>query len=799
MPRITADAPDLAISQDGAWLARLDGGLLRLYDLSAPEGLAEPAMELEHTGAGGQGHLGFCAPERLLCLTPIPAEEDEDSEGILAVLLDVPTLEPLSRIAVPGARRVLGIGTAGAVVAPMAAGADVISVRGTDLSLDQTFLRGDVLSAAPAPERRWLIEQRGGHELWDAATRRITAHLTLSTRQPLQQVGFGGGGKLIWTLAAGVPVHLEFFRFSDGRRLYEIDEPGRPLRAEAGGGRLIVAIGGEGSGVRFLDVDLGDNDLRRAAGPEGPLLAFALRPSGATPEIIALIGGDEPRFERVPLERIAAPAEAPEPQRPGRVSPFLSRQEGRLDRGEAQGERRPPTRARVGETRRATLRRPGDDLRPALGPRPRPRPEELPELAAPREDEGPELEGDEAQEPMPQAAAVPRLGLGRPLRRSEGGAAGPGAWQWEVARWAQLLLAENPEEIAPSPPAGGPLAALGARLQLSPLGQKIVALVYALEHLAGSHPRGLAPLEIAQALGVIHDEALILGELLQDAPLLRHAVLRRGRGGQLRLSPAVADLLGGAQLSGLLVSGGAPRSGGQRLDTALYLVSQYAAPTLTALGAAVSQPILRVDCLGEEAPLLLLRRALRRAQLHGAAVLVEGLAGVAHPVFSGDARAAALRRLLLQPRVPLLVVGAAATIAGLGLPGRLLPVALPPSEAPAPTLPSAPLPPGTLWRPARPPSRAAFLDGTASIPGRLEPLTAGDPRAAILLGPTATPDDYARAAALAARDGAVLALDGPLTSARAAVLSVLLRQVPATVLIPPPADGLPPELARLVE
>ena len=102
-------------------------------------------------------------------------------------------------------------------------------------------------------------------------------------------------------------------------------------------------------------------------------------------------------------------------------------------------------------------------------------------------------------------------------------------------------------------------------------------------------------------------------------------------------------------------------------------------------------------------------------------------------------------------------------------------------------------------RPPRPPSRAAFLDGAAPIPGRLEPLGPSDGRAAILLGPTATPDDYARAGAIAARDGAVLALDSPLSSARAAVLSVLLRQVPVTVLIPPPADGLPPELARLVE
>ncbi|MCS6914183.1 MAG: hypothetical protein NZ890_13190 [Myxococcota bacterium] len=290
MPRVRADAPDLAISLDGAWLARLDAGQLSLYDLrdSAPEALEEPVVTLEQAGSTGPGYVTFCHGDRLLCLLPFRVDEEGTDEGLVATLLEVPTLEPMSRLVVPGARRVLGIGPTGAVVAPLAAGADVISIRGADLSLDQTFLRGDVLSAVPAPERRWLIEQRGGHELWDVATRRITAHLTLATRLPLLQVGFAQGGKLIWTLAAAVPVHLEVFRFSDGRRLFELDEPGRPLRAEAGPGRLVVAHSTESGSARFLDVDLGEQTLRRLEAPAGSLLSFALRP-GLCAELLALV------------------------------------------------------------------------------------------------------------------------------------------------------------------------------------------------------------------------------------------------------------------------------------------------------------------------------------------------------------------------------------------------------------------------------------------------------------------------------------------------------------------------------
>ncbi|MCS6914182.1 MAG: hypothetical protein NZ890_13185 [Myxococcota bacterium] len=348
-----------------------------------------------------------------------------------------------------------------------------------------------------------------------------------------------------------------------------------------------------------------------------------------------------------------------------------------------------------------------------------------------------------------------------------------------------------------TPPPGGALAALGTRLGLSSVAQKVVALLYALEHLTGSHPGGLPPIEIAQALGPIHDEALVLGELLPEAPLRRQGVLRRAPGGRLRLSTAATALLAGQHLPDL-IPGTSPRPGGHRLEPGLYHLPQHAAPALASLVSTLSQPTLRVDALAEADVLCALRRALRSARLHAAVVLVEGLPGVAYPLFGGEMRGPLLRRLLRAPEVPLVVCGSTTALSSLGLAAQTLTAPLP-RGAPAPSLPSGALPPGTFWRAPLPSARAAFLDGSSAPPGRLELFDGTDPRAAIVLTGTATPDDFARAAALAARDGAVLVLDCPLTASRSMVLAALVRQVPVTVLIAPPPEGLPSELARLSE
>jgi hypothetical protein len=52
---------------------------------------------------------------------------------------------------------------------------------------------------------------------------------------------------------------------------------------------------------------------------------------------------------------------------------------------------------------------------------------------------------------------------------------------------------------------------------------------------------------------------------------------------------------------------------------------------------------------------------------------------------------------------------------------------------------------------------------------------------------TATPEAYAAAAYLAARDGALLVLDAELTTVRAVVLGMLLRQLPVSITAIPPA------------
>lgn len=98
----------------------------------------------------------------------------------------------------PGSLRILGGGPGGVVVAPSGAGAELVVPRETDIIVYKLFIRGEALSAGATPDRRILIEQRGGFEVWDAQTRRAMAKLMLNTRQAPLQLGFVGDGKMIW-------------------------------------------------------------------------------------------------------------------------------------------------------------------------------------------------------------------------------------------------------------------------------------------------------------------------------------------------------------------------------------------------------------------------------------------------------------------------------------------------------------------------------------------------------------------------------------------------------------------------
>src|SRR5262249_4203933 len=161
---------------DGAWAVELDGSRLRLYDLQgaayspnaepAPAGVLEPLDEI--VGSEHPGRVVFVAPDRVMWLWMEPAALAEDqTESVIGQVLSVPTLDEAARLLrVPGAQRIAGVGAGGAVVSPLSPGADVIALRGNELVLLRTYLRTDVLSAIAAPERRFLLEQRGGFELW---------------------------------------------------------------------------------------------------------------------------------------------------------------------------------------------------------------------------------------------------------------------------------------------------------------------------------------------------------------------------------------------------------------------------------------------------------------------------------------------------------------------------------------------------------------------------------------------------------------------------------------------------------
>jgi hypothetical protein len=195
--------------------------------------------------------------------------------------------------------------------------------------------------------------------------------------------------------------------------------------------------------------------------------------------------------------------------------------------------------------------------------------------------------------------------------------------------------------------------------------------------------------------------------------------------------------------------------------------------------------------LRERRPVPALLRALRRAQLYDAGVIVDGIAGLSYPAFASDGALPQLRAVLGSPRVPVVLCAMPEAPAAMGLSLRALPQAgglAGIGELSAPLLPSAPLPSGTTWRAPTLPAPAAVVDEKLSQ-GRLEHLSPADRRAAILITATATPEAYAAAAYLAARDGALLVLDAELTTVRALVLGMLLRQMPVCIAAVPPAGA----------
>lgn len=838
MPRIFPDAPDLVVSPDGAWAAALAGPSLRLYDLLTPphspldgpsDGVDEAQSSGEH-GAQvsepvadierpeGTGRIVFLDSERLLHIFIEQGRSDEPAI-IAAELIGIPSLHPIGPLArVAGAQRIVGVGPAGAVVAPNGPGADILHLRNGELVLQRTFMRGEVLSAIPAPERRFLLEQRGGFDLWDPATRAALSRLVLQTRQQTIQVGYVSNGRMLFALAGGPPAHVEIFRASDGRRFLEMDQPGRGLAADSAPNRLVIAVEERG-GPAFLDLDLASGSLQRVPLPGGKtrLHSFAVRPSITVPEILALTDHSGPALVRVTLPRLQSGAA--EPPEPPSQNP-RARAGNRLSGGE-------PSAASSSQARGARSRFARTPERPDARPdarldRPEHRQEPRPEIRSQRRPplavEGPsrlggtaanqyapeDADSDGGLEPQqgvpvapaspvaimlgdsqgarPEAAPSPRQ---RRLREMLGRAYDPGqnqaSWQWELVRWAQLLLLGGEDGSAQLPPDGGPVHRLGMRLRLTPVAQKLVSLLHAAEHLLGARPHGMRPLELVACLSAIYEEPTILLELLPNSPLRTLGLVTMRPDGRLRLRPEVAAMLLELPVPDLLAPAGGER---ELLAPGLY---SHAGPYTRVATLLTRQPVLRVDALTEPRLLPALEQALTRALVHDAVVLLDGCPGIAYPAFSGTALLPSLRALLIGTRVPVVMAAMPDAMPALGLPARQLPagLVLANAVAPAPLIPSAPLPVGTTWRSPLLPVSAAFLEGTATS-GRLELQVPGDRRAAVVIGPNATPDAYAAAAYLAARDGAVLMVDVELTSVRALVLSMLLRQLPLCVTAVPP-------------
>ena len=818
MPQLHAEAPDLATSPDGKWVAERQDGTLCLYRLDGPVEAPTPCVVEETlTGEPRPGRVFFVQNDRLLNLSVGETEEGKPPE-VLAELLQLPQLTRVGKpIRVAGAQRILFGGTAGAVVAPSGAGAELLIPREHDVVAFKLFVRGEVLSAGQTPDKRILLEQRSGFEIWDTQTRRAAVRLSLSTRQPPLQLGFLSDGRMVWALTCALPMRIEVFRVSDGLRFFEIDRPGRALAVESAPGRLFIAVEEEDH-LRFLDFDLAGRTLKPVAiHPEVTQpLGFVVTQNAKQPELLLRVPNPDQPMWRLPLPRLLqnktsashngrnpggatgaraaglpldATRSAPRPLREQRPESRAIRRlaEAETLHSEAKPEhehdpadfRRSSVSPNAGGTdaeehppgvstalpgpARAEAEPPPDELEPTIVPL-------LPEVTL----------GGPATGLLPMETAQPKL---PPPLRAFDAQKSPATWQWELLRWAHaaMVRAENPE----LPPAG-PLAELAVRLQLTPTATRVLGLLYAAQVLLGTKPHGLRPFELATALCGQADEPDVLSEALPAGALFGLDLLVRRPDGRLKLRHEVLLRLSGTQDKDVQWPQTTAR---ETLGKGLYLLD---GPALWKPARVLGRPVLRLDGLQENQPEKCLPSLLRRALLSDAVLSVDGIAGLSFPDFAGRGFVAKLKPLLQNLQTPVVLWAMPEAAAMSGLAGRKLAETGVVREGSAPTQPSGPLPSGVLWKA---PSPTAKMAVSPRPTGQVQPMQENDRRAALVVGPTANAEAYAHAAYLAARDGAVLSVETELTPPRATLLSLLLRQIPVVVAATP-NDGIWPQDLR---
>jgi hypothetical protein len=305
----------------------------------------------------------------------------------------------------------------------------------------------------------------------------------------------------------------------------------------------------------------------------------------------------------------------------------------------------------------------------------------------------------------------------------------------------------------------------------------VLGLLYAAAYLLGERPRGLRPVELAQCLRGQCEEPDVLAELLPAAPLRALDLIWQRPDGRLSIRREAALRLSGTPDPLLQWPQNAARD---LLQPGLYLLD---GPCVQKPARLLGRPVLRLDGLSESQPHKVLPTLLRRALLHDAALVIDGLAGLSYPAFSAPMVVAELLPLLTSPRVPVVVWAMPDAGAAAGLLGRKLSEITIVRDGPAPAFPSSSLPAGVLFRPPSPAVKAATV---ARSSGQVIVQSAADRRAALVLGPSANAEAYARAAYLAARDGALLVLEAELTPPRITLLALLLRQIPVVVAATPP-------------
>jgi hypothetical protein len=648
----SGDHRDVAVSDDGRWLAWCEPGRLRLVDLSRPgaSGPRTPAKPGAPPAPGVELAIALESPFQL-ALSSVEPERllvvQARSGGTVVRVFALPDLREIveASLGVKGEAHL--VAQCGQIALLLGGTESLTAIDVAKLRAIPLAARGPIQVVAPLSPDQVLVGARGKLEAWSIPERRPTHRLGLPLPRDAASGGVVAGGRLLWVTTTGALDALSVFRLADGKQLASVDAGG-PIKAVAGArdsATVVAAVQPEGAARQLVALEL-ETGAHRVVVAEPAVAAFdligdagesvAVLHDQGSPVVLSLGPASTAPYQSGPalaLEALASPA-------PALVSApaLVPAPAGGAASGARTAESLPAPAAALAASTPAPNHAPEAAAAPDAGS----------DLAA-------RLSQWRAQVQAAVVAAPPRRSA--PDARSGGGDGEPRSRsRAELYAWGQSARART-TTTPPPPPQGWKLTELAARFHLDMRSRSLLAMLYA-SWLHGEGDVGLPVGILARALGNDEDawvEALGQGRLGEMAWV-------KSRRGRTRLRGVVGRFLDEA----------APR-------VAIIAPPEDASPALVppAAPALWALPVVVLDAA-----------ALEAGAREVAAALGAPVALIDAAALPADRRDAALASRLLEARLhgalPILAPCEAAPI-----PPRLL-------EGPA--LVAVVAPPPAAWR-----------------------------------------------------------------------------------------------------